>query len=305
MYDIYTKGVIHSGYKDFHKFKRALTKFYWVIDDSIEFDQSLLAFKPDNNYTYYFKTENESIGAVLFPSKESLGIKVINTNTKVNNHLLMDIVYIMNGEKDAEKNLEKLRSLDLPNNIHVIKDVKGRANAYKAAANVSTTPYFYAVFAKIDVNPNFDFSWCPATCNDIHYIFSITNPVNGLEYGHQAIILYNKKLVLENKADQLDFTLAQPYHYISRNSGIAVYNTDAISTWRTAFREVLKLKVYQDEDKINKWLTGDSTQPYYDYSIKGAKDAIDYHNSVNGDMEQLLLSYEWEWLHSYFDKVNQ
>ena len=40
-----------------------------------------------------------------------------------------------------------------------------------------------------------------------HYIFDAKNPVNGLVYGHQAMIAYNKKLTLDNYGYGLDFTL--------------------------------------------------------------------------------------------------
>jgi hypothetical protein len=35
------------------------------------------------------------------------------------------------------------------------------------------------------------------------------------------------------------------------------------------------------------------------WSHKGAQDAGEYYDQVNGDFEQLKKSYEWEWLASY------
>jgi hypothetical protein len=64
------------------------------------------------------------------------------------------------------------------------------------------------VFAKLEVSSSFDWSWQPDRLQEPkHYIFHALNPVNGLEYGHQAMIAYNRKLVLENTAPGLDFTL--------------------------------------------------------------------------------------------------
>jgi hypothetical protein len=40
---------------------------------------------------------------------------------------------------------------------------------------------------------------------------------------------------------------------------------------------------------------------FADYCLKGAKDASDYYNEVEGDFTKLKLSYEWAWLKARFD----
>jgi hypothetical protein len=35
-------------------------------------------------------------------------------------------------------------------------------------------------------------------------------------------------------------------------------------------------------------------------SVLGAKDAIEYYNSVNGELEKLMLSYDWDWLNQLY-----
>jgi hypothetical protein len=71
--------------------------------------------------------------------------------------------------------------------------------------------------------------------------------------------------------------------------------------WRTAFREVLKLKDslpdVESEHRLNRWLTVDTTDGQW--SRKGAKDAVEYYDSVNGDFAELKKSYEWSWLSTY------
>ena len=54
-----------------------------------------------------------------------------------------------------------------------------------------------------------------------HYIFHAHNPVNGLQYGHMAMIAYNKKLVMTNSAEGLDFTLGPS----SRSCSVAKWNS--------------------------------------------------------------------------------
>jgi hypothetical protein len=173
--------------------------------------------------------------------------------------------------------------------------------AYRAAAELSTTPWFFAVFAKLEVNPEFKWDWQPDRLQEPkHYIFHATNPVNALVYGHQAVIAYNKKLVLENTAPGLDFTLDQAHEVVPIVSGTANYHTDAWTCWRTAFRECVKLRDNTDVEsqyRLRQWLTKDTTLEQW--SRKGAEDAVEYYERVNGDFAELKKSYDWAWLASY------
>ena len=218
----------------------------------------------------------------------------------------LDIVFIENGEPNADDNWMMLenRIVNLePNQLHRVSNVKGRAAAYHAAARASTTPWFFAVFGKLCIDLSFDWTWQPDRLQQAkHYIFYARNPVNGLEYGHQAMIAYNRELVLNNPGVGLDFTLDSPHEVVPIVSGTAFYNTDPWTTWRTAFREVLKLKAalpdVEAEYRIGRWLLPNFGE-IDRWSQLGAQDAIEYYDEVGGDFEALRKSYEWEWLASY------
>ena len=233
----------------------------------------------------------------------------------------LDIVYISNGEPDAERWYNHLSNvmaeeeqgyptLKYTNSVKRAKDVNGRMAAYKAAAMASSTPWFFAVFAKLEVDPEFDWSWQPDYFQEPkHYIFHARNPVNGLVYGHQAMIAYNKRLVLETIESGLDFTLSKAHEVVPILSGIAHYDQDAWTTWRTAFREVVKLKHFslvepsvETDFRLKKWQTV-GNGAYGEWSIRGAQDALEYYNSVNGDYDKLMLTYEWAFLKDYFNKL--
>ncbi len=225
----------------------------------------------------------------------------------------LDIVFISNGEINAEDNWTILESRITgleTNKLHRVDRVNGRADAYHAAAEASTTPWFFAVFGKLAIDFDFDWSWQPDRMQQAkHYIFHALNPVNGLVYGHQAMIAYNRQLTLANPGVGLDFTLDSPHEVVPILSGIAHYDTSPWSSWRTAFREVLKLQAslpdVENEYRLNKWLdingdvvaVGDEADPQW--SRLGAQDAVEYYNQVNGDFNALKKSYEWEWLASY------
>jgi hypothetical protein len=221
----------------------------------------------------------------------------------------LDIVFISNGEKYAGFQEQHLHwAVEMTggyrNKIHHSAGVNGRVAAYQAAAKLSTTPWFFAVFAKLEVDPKFDWSWQPDRMQQPkHYIFHAYNPVNGLTYGHQAMIAYNKQMVLENVGTGLDFTLDQPHEVVPLLSGTANYNETPWMAWRTAFREVLKLKAslpdVENEYRLRQWLASVNDVPNAEWSQCGAEDAVEYYDEVAGDFTALKKSYEWDWLASY------
>jgi hypothetical protein len=222
----------------------------------------------------------------------------------------LDIVFISNGEPNAKSNYLQMsmylaNESRYTNRVHVVEGVNGRVAAYHAAARASTTPWFFAVFAKLEVNQRFDWTWQPDRMQQPkHYIFHAGNPVNGLVYGHQAMIAYNRQLTLENTGVGLDFTLDQAHEVVPIVSGTAMYAETPWMAWRTAFREALKLRAslpdVENEYRLKVWLKEDSgTIANGHWSHKGAQDAVEFYEEVNGDPTELKKSYEWAWLSSY------
>lgn len=217
----------------------------------------------------------------------------------------LDIVFISNGEYGAEHHWRMLKDAvkDQPNRLVRSQDVQGRVQSYQAAARASETDWFFAFFAKLQPNEDFDWSWQPDRLQEAkHYIFHAYNPVNDLVYGHQAMIAYNRRLVLENVGQGLDFTLDQPHEVVPIVSGTAYYDNDPWTCWRTAFREALKLRHslpdVENEYRLQQWLEGGKGVNGH-WSTQGACDAVAYYDSVDGDFAALKKSYEWDWLASY------
>jgi hypothetical protein len=122
-----------------------------------------------------------------------------------------------------------------------------------------------------------------------------------------AMIAYNKLLTLTTNSTGLDFTMSKPHKTVPINSGVARYDQDPVVTWRTAFREVLKLKEHlkhgvdpEASRKVQAW-TSTGRGPFGEWSIRGADDAIEYFDTVLGDFNMLKLSYDWAWLDRYFN----
>jgi hypothetical protein len=218
----------------------------------------------------------------------------------------MDIVFLSYDEPSAEKHWKALK--DKYPRAKRIQGVKGRTQAYHAAAAMSETDYFFAVFPTIELDDAFDFSFQPDRFkHSCHYIFHARNPVNGLEYGHRAVILYNKHLCLSTIHPSLDFTLSQPHTVVPQLCGTSHFNQTPEISWRVAFREVLKLcemkPTVESQFRLKKWCELGQGQ-YADLVQRGALDAVEYYKQVNGDKEALQLSYELDWLKGKFNSIS-
>ena len=294
--------------------------------DSI-FD-SVRNYRFDSRYSYFGDTEIDyskvitddehvhvhiidDVAAIVPKEAKSYLVDKITDYPYVKHHSLglkaepLDIIFISNGEEGCEENYQHLLSLvkGLPNRVIGIKGINGRVLSQHEAAAQSTTPWYFLVNGKLKVNENFDFSWQPnRLASRKHYVFTATNPVNGLEYGHMAMVANNKKITLETTGVGLDFTLDGSHEIVNINSGIGMFNTSAWDSWRTTFREVIKLKRnvetmndFESNNRLEVWLTKAEGQ-FAQNTLQGAKDAVEYYESVDGDFQKLKLSYDWEWL---------
>ena len=212
----------------------------------------------------------------------------------------LDVVYVSNGEKNADLNWDRLQKL-CPR-AKRIDGVNGRAQAYKACAEISETDWFINVFAKCWVHDDFDFNWQPDYMqNEKHYIFDAYNPVTELTYGHMGIIVYNKQMVLDCTEWGLDFTLSMPHGSVPVVGSTADYATTPYETWRTAFRECIKLDQQKDVEsqyRLKQWYTVGNGEMGI-WSKRGAEDALEFV----GMGRDLQLSFEWAWLKEHFDML--
>jgi hypothetical protein len=218
----------------------------------------------------------------------------------------IDIVFVSNGEPNADQHFLHLTSVtcNLKNRLHRVDGVNGRVASQRAAAQLAKTNWYFVVPAKLEVDKQFDWNWQPDRLQQPkHYIFHAHNPVNGLQYGHMAVVAYNKKLVLETTGQGLDFTMEKAHEVVPVLSGIAYYNSSAMMCWRTAFREVIKLKQtlpdIESQYRLNMWLSNTGEMTNSEWSQWGAEDAVEYYDQVSGEFSALQKSYEWEWLASY------
>jgi hypothetical protein len=116
-----------------------------------------------------------------------------------------------------------------------------------------------------------------------------------------GIIAYNKQLVLDCTEWGLDFTLSMPHTSVPVVGSTADYATTPYETWRTAFRECIKLDQQKDIEsqfRLKQWYTVGNGE-FGDWSKRGAEDALEFIG-MGGDLQ---LSFEWTWLKEHFDML--
>jgi len=226
-------------------------------------------------------------------------IKKHDTESTANDY---DIIFISYDEIGADQNYEILKQrFPRTKRLH---GVKGMINALKQSAKLSDTGYFYAVFAKTQVHPSFKFDFQhDRLIVPSHYIFHCYNPVIDVTNGAMGIVLYNSKLVADAESWDLDFTTSFPVKVVPQLSCVAAYNVSAFQTWRTAFRECVKLysnciarsNPIDNKKMLDKWLSTGKGK-FGKWSIQGANDAVSYVDTQN-NLDNIM---DWQFLRKHF-----
>ena len=309
------------GHYDFAKaikdhYQKTPTKYFWIVRtlakalprDEFKYEYSPDYWSPPTIYT--FGADND---IMLIPKDAGPYIHkqvydyphIKKLDIQATKRTPMDIIFISYDEPSAVKRWETLKE-KFPR-AKWCKNIKGQTEAYHTAAKMSKTEYFFAVFPKLEIVNTFDFEFQPDRLkNPCHYMFNCKNPVNGLEYGHGAVILYNVGLTLETINPGLDFTLSAPHDSVPLLSAINHYNETPWLAWRTAFREVMKLKHslnvasnVESNYRLKTWLTK-AEGKNAEWSLHGSKDASDYYDNYKDSNTELMKSYDFEWLEQFY-----
>jgi len=301
-----------------HDFKHPYALFHpaHFVQPQIKFTPSLWRQKDRAIHSF-----TESNGIVMCPRDAKQFLKtqcydyphILKHREHFIDETPLNIVFISNGETHAQRNYDHLKKIteNVPNTLLHVQGVKGRKEAYQAAAQASHTDWFFAVFAKLEVDEDFDWGWQVDRFQEPkHYIFYARNPTVGINYGHASIIAYNRKLAIMNPAEGLDFTLDQPHEVVPVHSGVTHYYGDTRTAWRTSFREAIKLYknicdgnfVEESRERLDKWCASNGT-PEGDWNAKGGLAGVDYYKEVKGDFDSLRLSYDWEWLDDRYHQL--
>ena len=222
-----------------------------------------------------------------------------------------DVAFISNGEPFEQENFDLLKDHlekhNLGNRLYWIRNVSGRTNAYKKAADESSTEYFYAVFAKSRVSDSFRFDYTvDRALSKRHRIFHAHLRELDIQYGTFNIDLYSKTLCLDTADDKiLDFTLSQPHEVVPVVANETTLAPDNYTAWKNAFREVSKLVLWQNKKptvetkfRLNKWLQTDN-----EWLSKGSNDGKQFTEQCGYDEDAILKTYEWDFCREKFKSL--
>lgn len=213
---------------------------------------------------------------------------------------MFDIVFISYNEPNAELNLARLKER-FPLVKHV-SGVTGIHQAHIAAAKRSFSPMFWVVDGDAEVLDtfNFDYKVTPEE-HDIVHVWRSRNPINNLEYGYGGVKLLPKKLTLAMDISSTDMTtsISPRFKAMEEVSNITAFNTDAFTTWRSAFRECCKLAVTNNEEsniRLHAWCQLHIDARYGEDAYLGALAGRAYGQENASNKEALNKINDFTWL---------
>lgn len=248
---------------------------------------------------------------------------------------MLDVFFLSYNEPYADENYDMLRSR--APHAKRVNGVKGFTEAHQACAAKSMTNNFYVVDADAHIVDDFDFdfkpsqhkTWWGIPQSEVICIWNSVNPINDLVYGHGGVKILPKHNLLKRTADAIDFTtgFGLPIKAFDKISNITAFNYDEFNTWRSAFRECVKLvmnlhdqsikhKLHYDLDLIDNyrresgerlaiWLSRGLDRPYGSYALDGARQGKHYAESCITEHDQLKKINDIEWMNNEFNKFYQ
>jgi len=174
---------------------------------------------------------------------------------------------------------------------------------------------FYVVDGDAWLVDDWDFDYQPNIFDrDCAYVWHSRNPINDLEYGYGGVKLFSKSAMLSSKGmTKLDMTTSvmTKLKVIEKVSNETRFDVDEFSTWRSAFRECVKLcynmNVSPNEEhstRLDSWLSSNKGK-YAGITNLAANSAIEYTKNNIDKYDVLLKINDRKWLDEEFKKNNK
>jgi len=304
------------------KIKTVKTSMFYMVTDNItvaedfKFDYQVPRWNQDK--VHVFKNGKHFDGICLFPKDKIVTQREFNFRFFVNKievdinasrPKLFDIVFISYAEPNADENYQLLK--DKFPNAKRIHGVKGIHNAHKEAANIVETPMFWVVDGDAQITDNFCFDYqVPVWSFDVVHVCRSVNPINGLEYGYGGVKLLPTLLTRHLDTTTVDMTtsISPKFMLLPIVSNISAFNTDEFNTWKSAFRECVKLasKIItgQRDDETNyrldTWCSKGGEEMFGNVAIRGAVLGKEFGFKYKNDTAMLAKINDWSWLEEQF-----
>lgn len=181
--------------------------------------------------------------------------------------------------------------------------VPGIHAAHMRCADLSQTNHFFVVDADNEVL-DFDFSYkVPSYDAGYVHLWQARNPLNGLEYGWGGIKLFPKRVLKKMTGKPLDMTTSFDLKMMDGVRSITHFNYAPFETWRSAFRECVKLTLGGTQEALERrevWLT-QAEGPFAHNCLAGAHAGRVYAEVNRNRPERLFLINDYAFLREEFE----
>lgn len=223
---------------------------------------------------------------------------------------MFDIFFISYDESFANSNFHAIKSR-WPR-VRRVHGIKGIANAHKRCAELSVTNYFWTIDADTVIADRFNFDYLPSEFDTRYlHVWYSQNPVNDTTYGWGAVKLWPRRDVLGFDGSWLDYTTTVgKLKIVDDIAATSNFNVDALSSWRSGFREAVKLCQNvagngDDADSLNRlhaWVNKANAVPFSTDAVLGARAGVIYYSK--SDRDELSLINDFDWLAVQFANRN-
>ena len=143
------------------------------------------------------------------------------------------------------------------------------------------------------------------------YIFTAYNPVNDLEYGHGGIKIFQKKYFTNTTSVDMSTSFVGKVKPVKLTLNIHKFNTTPFHTWRTAFRECVKLSsgiienrnTLDDEYRLTQWCERFNNVNFAEFAKSGALAGREFGSKNKADEHTLKLINNFTWLKEQYEQV--
>jgi hypothetical protein len=218
---------------------------------------------------------------------------------------MIPIYFLYTDEDNLNENWERLQSKT--DNAVAVAAVGNIFESHKHIAGLCDGDRFYVVDADSWVVDSFNFDKNIELTPKSVAVFRSKNPINGLIYGHGGIKLFSKDCFSAERLDRPDMTTTLADSYIKLNILATEhrFNYTPYSTWRTAFRETVKLSTginknnndQESQERLAMWCEAGLETQYGYFAIHGARQGVAYAKEENAD---LTLVNNFKWLRNVF-----
>ena len=222
-----------------------------------------------------------------------------------------DIIFISYNEPQADENFSRLKAR-FPY-AQRVQGIKGIHQAHIAAAKKAFTKMFWVVDADAQILDTFNFDHVVSEYDSENvHVWRSMNPINDLEYGYGGVKLLPKSLTQNMDKSKPDMTtsISSLFKAMPEISNVTAFNVDAFNTWKSAFRECVKLasKTIDRQDdtdtnyRLNVWCTRGLDRPFGREAIEGAVQGKQYGLENKDNNESLKMINDFDWLRERFGR---